>query len=81
MRTTINLDDDVSAALNDVARARGSSVSRAANDVLRAGLLASKEHLVLEPYEPTVFDSGKALIDVTDVSEVLAVLDELDASA
>ncbi|MGH9111893.1 MAG: CopG family transcriptional regulator [Acidimicrobiales bacterium] len=81
MRTTLNLDDDVSAALNDLARARGSSVSRAANDALRTGLLASQEHPVLEPYEPTVFDSGRALIDVTDVSEVLAVLDELDTRA
>jgi hypothetical protein len=81
MRTTLNLDDDVAALLSDVARERGSSVSRAANDLLRAGLLALEQRPALEPYEPTVFDSGRVLMDVTDVSEVLAMLDELDADA
>lgn len=79
MRTTLNLDDDVAAALSDVARTRGSSVSRAANDLLRAGLLASEVPPQLPSYEPTVFDSGRVLVDVTDVSEVLALLDEHDA--
>jgi hypothetical protein len=79
MRTTLNLDDDVAALLADVAQVRGSSLSRAANDVLRAGLLVLEQRPALEPYEPRVFDSGRVLMDVTDVSEVLAVLDELDA--
>jgi hypothetical protein len=79
MRTTLNLDDDVAALLSRAARQRGSSLSQTANDVLRAGFLAVGLWPTLEPYEPRVFDSGRVLMGVTDVSDVQAVLDEFDA--
>lgn len=75
MRTTLNLDDDVSARLAELASERGSSLSRAANDVLRAGLRAVQHVPRLAPYEPPVFDSGAPLLDVTDVAEALETLD------
>jgi hypothetical protein len=76
MRTTLNLDDDVSAAMTDSARRQGRSLSRVANDLIRSGLRAEREPVVIEPYEPPVFDTGEPLVDVTDVAEALEVLED-----
>jgi plasmid stability protein len=75
MRTTLNLDDDVAAQLASEARKRGESLSRTANEYLRAGLRSSRETVSASPYEPPVFDSGRPLLDVTDVAGALDVLD------
>jgi hypothetical protein len=75
MRTTLNLDDDVAAQLAAESRKRGESLSRTANDYLRAGLRSSREHPAPTPYEPPVFDSGRPLLDVTDVAGALEALD------
>jgi plasmid stability protein len=75
MRTTLNLDDDVAAQLAERARERGGSVSRAANELLRAGLRSERRSLPLEPYEPPAFDTGRVLLDVTDVAEALERLE------
>jgi hypothetical protein len=75
MRTTLNLDEDVAAQLGALARERGSSLSRAANDLIRAGLRASRERTALSPYVPPTFDTGAPLVDVTDVAAALEVLD------
>jgi hypothetical protein len=76
MRTTLNLDDDVSAAMVEQARSQGRPLSRVANDLIRAGLRASGEIAPLDPYEPPVFDTGAPLVDVTDVAAALEVLDD-----
>ena len=78
MRTTLNLDADVAAQLAAEARKRGDSLSRTANDFLRAGLRTNREPATSTPYEPPVFDSGRPLLDVTDVAGVLGVLDRGD---
>jgi plasmid stability protein len=75
MRTTLNLDDDVAAQLAAEARRRGSSQSRAANDLIRAGLRALREPATASVYEPPTFDTGRVLLDVTDVAAALEVLD------
>lgn len=75
MRTTLNLDDDVAAAITSVARARGRSLSRVANDLIRRGLSQVDVRRELPPYEPPVFDTGAPLVDVTDVAAALEVLD------
>lgn len=75
MRTTLNLDDDVATQLAARAREEGRSLSRAANDLLRAGLRVQQSGSVLQPYEPPVFDTGRPLVDVTDVAAALDVLD------
>jgi hypothetical protein len=75
MRTTLNLDDDVAAQLAVESRKRRESLSRTANEYLRAGLRTSREPLAPDPYLPPVFDSGRPLLDVTDVAGALDALD------
>jgi hypothetical protein len=75
MRTTLNLDDDVAAQLASESRKRGESLSRTANEYLRAGLRSSRESTARPPYVPPVFDSGRPLLDVTDVAGALEALD------
>lgn len=75
MRTTLNLDDDIARQLADQARRKGRSVSRIANELLRAGLLSVQQAPVLSPYDPPEVDTGRALIDVTDIGEALERLD------
>jgi hypothetical protein len=75
MRTTLNLDQDVAAQLVSLSRRRGTSMSRVANDLMRAGLQASRQGRPLEPYDPPTFDTGAPLIDVTDVAAALEILD------
>lgn len=71
MRTTLNLDEDIARQLADQARRRGRSRSRVANELLRAGLLAQRRPEALLPYDPPELDTGRPLIDVTDIGDVL----------
>jgi hypothetical protein len=75
MRTTLNLDDDVAALLGELSRRQGRSLSRTANDLMRAGLRDRRLDESPQPYDPPVFDTGRALLDVTDVADVLEILD------
>ena len=75
MRTTLNLDEDLSRQLTEMARQRRCSVSRMANQLLRAGLLAGQRQEPLAPYEPPTFDTGRPLLDVTDIGEALERLE------
>jgi hypothetical protein len=76
MRTTLNLDQDVSAALAAEARRQGRSLSRVANDLLRVGMRTARREDALPPYEPPVFDTGRPLVEVTDVAAALELLDD-----
>ena len=75
MRTTLNLDADVAAQLAEESRTRVESLSRTANEFLRAGLRSRREPATRSPYVPPVFDSGRPLLDVTDVAGALDALD------
>jgi len=75
MRTTLNLDDDVAARLADEARKRGASLSRTANEFLRAGMRATQRPEPASAYEPPTFDSGRPGLDVTDIAAALESLD------
>lgn len=75
MRTTLNLDEDVARQLSDQARRHGRSRSRVANDLIRAGLLAQQRPGELRPYDPPVVDTGRPLVDVTDIGEALELLE------
>lgn len=75
MRTTLNLDPDVAEQLTEQARRQRRSLSRVANDLLRAGLLAKRQTVVLPPYDPPEVDTGQPLIDVADVGEALERLE------
>ncbi|MBS1837321.1 MAG: antitoxin [Actinobacteria bacterium] len=77
MRTTLNLDDDVVARLNHEASRGGRSLSRVANDLIRAGILADEQKraaAAVTPYIPPVVDTGRPLMDVTDIAEVLDLI-------
>jgi len=75
MRTTLNLDDDVARQLAERARLEGRSLSRVANDAIRAGLRRERESARLTPYDPPVLDTGRPLVDVRDVAAALEVLE------
>ena len=75
MRTTLNLDDDVAGQVSALSRRRGTSMSRVANDLIRAGLRASRERQAPAPYVAPTFDTGEPLVDVTDVATALEVID------
>ena len=77
MRTTLNLDDDVSAALAAEAHRQRRSRSRVANDLIRVGMRTARREneKAPPPYAPPVFDTGKPFVDVTDVAAALELLD------
>lgn len=74
MRTTLTLDQDVAAMLSEQARTKGFSLSRAANELLRIGL-RHNQRVEQGRYDPPTFDSGRPLLDVTDVASALELLD------
>jgi len=77
MRTTLNLDADVAVQLARLRREQDRSLSRVANDLIRSGLRAGERGTVrLEPYVPPTCDTGRPRLDVTDVGQALALLDE-----
>ncbi len=76
MRTTLNLDADVAAPLAEMAKRSHRSMSRVANDLLRAGLRAHQAPPKATHYEPTIFDSGEPLIDVTDVAGAIELVEQ-----
>lgn len=74
MRTTINLDADVAAAAERLRRERHLGLSEAVNELARAGLRASHEHV---PFRQRSRDIG-VRVDVSNVAEVLEILDNED---
>ena len=75
MRTTLNLDDDLAAQLQALSREHHRSLSRVANELIRSGLRAVRHPGPASVYDPPVFDTGRPLVDVTDVAAALEVLD------
>lgn len=76
MRTTVSLDADVAAAVEQLRRERGLGVSGAVNELVRRGLAVPAQR---PPFVQRT-SRGEALIDVTDVSDVLDLIDGPAAS-
>lgn len=74
MRTTIALDPDVEAEIERLRREQGLGLSEAVNVLVRRGLVPTKRR---QPYTMSPRSLG-ARIDVTNIGEVLGMLDELD---
>lgn len=72
MRTTVTLDDDVTAAVERLRREEGLGLSEAVNRLIRAGLAAPEKRTA---YRHRGVDLGLK-IDVTDIGSVLEILDE-----
>ena len=75
MRTTVNLDPDVEAAVERLRRDEGLGVSEAVNALARRGIPAVAK--VDYVFTPVTYAMGLS-IDVTDTGEVLELLDDLD---
>jgi hypothetical protein len=75
MRTTVNLAEDVAAALETLRRRRRIGLSDAVNELVRAGLAAGRP---ATGYRQRSFPMG-IRVDVANVGEVLDLLDEWDA--
>lgn len=77
MRTTINLDADVASEVAKLQRERGIGLSAAVNELARAGFQAARQEY---HYEHMSHDMG-ALVDLSDVADVLELLDDADRSS
>jgi hypothetical protein len=78
MRTTLTLDPDVAAQLDQRRRERHSSLKAEVNHLLRVGL--EREHESARTAAPERFrveplDVGELLIDVNDVTAALDLID------
>ena len=71
MRTTIDLADDVAAAVEKVRRERGIGLSAAVNQLARAGLTAPTRS---EPFRQRTYPLGAGL-DVSNVADALETLE------
>jgi Arc/MetJ family transcription regulator len=71
MRTTVTLDDDVAAAVQQMRRERGVGVSEAVNGLVRAGLTVKSSR---RPFRQRSVSIGLT-VDVTNVAEALELLD------
>ena len=75
MRTTIDLADDVAAAVEKARRERGLGLSEAVNDLVRAGLLPRER----PPFRQRSYDIG-IRINVDNIGEVIELLESEDDS-
>jgi hypothetical protein len=79
VRTTLTLDDDVAAAIDRRRRERGTRLRDEVNELLRTGLLATRERDAAAPdraYTLPTFDPGRMLI--TDLRGLKEILDDED---
>jgi hypothetical protein len=73
MRTTLTLDDDVSAELDALRQHRGLSLKNAVNDALRRGLRAMTEGDQPRPaFVTKTVDLGPARVPLDNIAETLA---------
>lgn len=71
MRTTVELDDDTASAIEQLRRERGIGLSEAVNDLLRRGLLPSKQ---TKPFRQRTHALG-IKVDVSNVAEALEIIE------
>ncbi len=75
MRTTIEFDDDVARAIDDLRRSTGMGVSEAVNHLIRRGLLARPPE---RPFKPIHRQLGLS-IDLSNVADALDLLEGAEA--
>jgi Arc/MetJ family transcription regulator len=71
MRTTVSLDDDVAAAVEEIRRTRHVGMSEAVNELVRAGMAAPRRR---RAFRQPSSELG-IRIDVSNVADALDVLD------
>jgi Arc/MetJ family transcription regulator len=75
MRTTVSLDDDVAAAVEELRHSRHVGLSEAVNELIRQGLRVPRKR---SAFRPRSADLGLR-VDVANVAEALDLLDGPDA--
>ena len=78
MRTTLSLDDDVAALLEQTRKARDTTFKQIVNDALRAGLARLTSPAEIEPFRTQPTDLGCCYYPNLD--NVWEVLDEVEHS-
>jgi hypothetical protein len=73
MRTTVDLSDDVLAAVDRLRHERSIGLSEAVNTLARAGMARPEPR---QPFRQTTSDMGPG-IDVTNIADALETLDGL----
>ena len=74
MRTTLTLDDDVAARLEQAMRKSGRSFKETVNDALREGLARRRESGAIEPFVVRARELGRVPgLDYSNVGELLEV--------
>ena len=68
MRTTVNLDRDVAAAVDRLRRETGIGLSEALNQLARLGLAQRPQR---QPFRQRTADMGPFLVDVSNTGEAL----------
>lgn len=76
MRTTLTLDDDVSAQLDRLRRERNIGLKDIVNEALRRGLAEMLRPQKRKPFKLRTFDCGRPLIpNIDNTAEVLALIE------
>jgi len=75
MRTTVELDSDTAAAVNELRRVKGLGLSAAVNELIRRALVARDSSTTFEQQTAHL----GVRIDVSDVAEALELLEGPDA--
>jgi hypothetical protein len=80
MRTTLTIDDDVAAALEQIRKTRKLSFKALVNDALRQGLKEmSRPPRKVKPYKTKSVSLGRCLVgSLDDISEALAIAEGED---
>ncbi len=75
MRTTLTLDEDVAAQLNQLRQARNVPLKSLVNEALRSGLQAlAQPEQPHRPHTTRTADLGRCLIgQIDDIAEVLSI--------
>ena len=72
MRTTLTLDDDVAARIDEELRKRGGSLKDTVNDLLRAGFQARSETKKVKRFKARARSMGRrAGIDYDNIGDLL----------
>jgi hypothetical protein len=73
MRTTLTLEPDVAAQVERLRKEREMALKDVINEALRRGLVEMAKPKTHEPFQTSVHDGGKLLMDF---KEALAMMDE-----
>ena len=76
MRTTVDLDDDTAAAVDNLRRSQGLGLSEAVNQLIRRGLIARVEDR--PPFVARTHPLGLR-VDISNVADALEALEGPDA--